>query len=620
MMQGLLPLTFLLPLAGCLILAFAHRRLGERASGLIGYTSVGLAALATAVVTLGFLAGDESPQRLTLWTWIEVGDFQPTIGLWLDGLSVTMLGVITGVGFLIHLFAAWYMRGEAGITRFFAYMNLFVFSMVLLVLGDNLLLLFLGWEGVGLCSYLLIGYYYENAANGAAAFKAFVVTRIGDVFLAIGLFLIFAELGTLDIPAILEKAPQVWSVGDPVAELAALLLLGGALGKSAQLPLHTWLADAMAGPTPVSALIHAATMVTAGVYLIARMHGLFELAPQALYLVGVIGALTLLVAGFAALAQTDIKRVLAYSTMSQIGYMFLALGVGAYGAAIFHLMIHAFFKALLFLSAGAVIINCHHEQEMPRLGGLWRRLPIPYAGFLVGGAALAALPLVTAGFYSKDEILWEAFAGANNGLLMAGLVGALLTSLYTLRLIVGTFHGKPGSDHAREAEPGRGVLHGLPLVVLMVLSTFIGALITPPLASVLPLGPGAYSESGHTVLELLASATALAGLALGVWLFLFRRDWLAAQVRLGVGAWLWDFWHHAWRFDGLFDRLLVRPYKTLVRWLRSDLVDALLMLPAWLARTFNGGLTRTQTGRLRTYASSMALGATLVLLILAMGY
>jgi NADH-quinone oxidoreductase subunit L len=399
-------------------------------------------------------------------------------------------------------------------------------------------------------------------------------------------------------------------------EAAALLILGGALGKSAQLPLHTWLADAMAGPTPVSALIHAATMVTAGVYLIARMHGIFELAPIALYTVGVIGALTLLMAGFAALAQTDIKRVLAYSTMSQIGYMFLALGVGAYDAAVFHLMTHAFFKALLFLSAGAVIISCHHEQDMRRLGGLWRRLPLAYAGFVVGGAALAALPLVTAGFYSKDAILWQALAAGNGGLLLAGLVGALLTSLYTVRLIVGTFHGSMKSEKARTAEPGRGLQHGVPLVVLAVLSTFLGAWITPPLSGVLPTSPGEGIEAGHTVLELLAAAVALGGVGLAAWLFLFRPDLVRAKVASGWGALFWQLWHHAWGFDALFDRLLVRPYRNTVHWLRNDLIDGLVNLLAASVRLVNAGLTRTQTGRLRHYATAMTLGATLVLIVL----
>lgn len=616
-MSLLLPLTFLLPLLGMLILSLSGGRLGEAASAIVGVGSVGLAALVTAAISALFLTGDGAPVTQTLWTWIEVGDFQPTIGLALDGLSLTMLGVITGVGFLIHLFAAWYMSGESGITRFYAYMNLFVFSMILLVLGDNLLLLFLGWEGVGLCSYLLIGYYYHDAANGWAAFKAFIVTRIGDVFLAIGLFLLFRETGTLNIADILERAPQLWSSGEATVTWAALLILGGALGKSAQLPLHTWLADAMAGPTPVSALIHAATMVTAGVYLIARTNGIFLLAPDVLYVVGLIGAITLLMAGFAALAQTDIKRVLAYSTMSQIGYMFLALGVGAFDAAIFHLMTHAFFKALLFLSAGAVIISCHHEQDMRRLGGLWRTLPLAYAGFIVGGAALAALPLVTAGFYSKDEILWQAFASGQDGLLLAGLLGAFLTSLYTLRLIIGIFHGPMNSHKARNATPGKGLVHGLPLVVLAVLSTFIGAWLHPPLAGVLPVSPGEGVEEGHTVLELVASATALIGLALGAWLFLFRRDWLGRVVARGPGAQVWKLWHHAWGFDGVFHAFFVQPYRLTVHWLRSDFIDRLLALLASLARLLHTGLSKTQTGQVRTYATSMVVGATVLLLVLA---
>lgn len=296
------------------------------------------------------------------------------------------------------------MRGEEGYSRFFAYTNLFIASMVVLVLADNLLLMYLGWEGVGLCSYLLIGFYYTDPKNGAAAMKAFVVTRVGDVFLAFALFILYNELGTLNFREMVELAPAHFEAGNNMLWWATLMLLGGAVGKSAQLPLQTWLADAMAGPTPVSALIHAATMVTAGVYLIARTHGLFLMTPEILHLVGIVGAVTLVLAGFAALVQTDIKRVLAYSTMSQIGYMFTALGVQAWDAAIFHLMTHAFFKALLFLSSGSVILACHHEQNIFKMGGLRKSIPLVYVCFTVGGAALAALPLITAGFFSKDEI------------------------------------------------------------------------------------------------------------------------------------------------------------------------------------------------------------------------
>ena len=615
MMAMAVTLSFLLPLAGTLILAFSGGRLGALASSVVGVGSVGLAALATAWAMMAHSGGSEG---ITLWTWIAVEDFQPTIGLAVDGLALVMMSVITGVGFLIHLFAAWYMTGEEGITRFYAWMNLFVFSMMLLVLGDNLLLLFLGWEGVGLCSYGLIGYYYQGSANGWAAFKAFVVTRIGDVFLALGLFLIFMELGTLDIQQLLALAPQQWQEGSTTANLAALLVLGGALGKSAQVPLHTWLPDAMAGPTPVSALIHAATMVTAGVYLIARLNGLFLLAPDVLLLVGVIGAVSLLLAAFAALAQTDIKRVLAYSTMSQIGYMFVALGVGAFDAAIFHLVTHAFFKALLFLSAGAVIISCHHEQDMRRLGGLWRKLPVAYGGFLAGGAALVALPLVSAGFFSKDEILWQAMAADQTGLLIVGLLGAALTGIYTVRLILGTFHGEPGSDHARHPEPGTNPLtHHLPLIVLAVLSTFVGAWLYPGLGELFPDAPGEAAETGHTLLQVLAMGAAVAGLLLAAWLFLRQREWLTKKTGQGIGARLWTLWHHAWGFDALFDRVLVQPWQWMVKILRVDLVNLVMNLPALLARALNAGLVKSQNGRVRNYALVMVLGATIILLALA---
>src|SRR6185312_7725261 len=343
---------------------------------------------------------------------------------------------------------------------------------------DNLLFLYLGWEGVGLCSYLLIGFWYRDSANGLAARKAFVVTRVGDTAMAIGIFVLFTNLGTLEIQPLMRQAIAHWSVGSALPLAAAALLLGGALGKSAQLPLQTWLPDAMAGPTPVSALIHAATMVTAGVYLIARMHVLYDLAPPIQTAVAVIGALTLLLAGFSALNQTDLKRILAYSTISQIGYMFLALGVGAWSAAIFHFMTHAFFKSLLFLGAGVVILELHEEHDMFKMGGLWRELPVVFWTFLIGSASLAAVPIVTAGFYSKDLILFDAWSSAAGGpwLWLAGLVGALLTSLYTFRMVFLTFFG---DLQGRPAGHGGWRMEG-PLVVLAVLAIVAGFVELPP--------------------------------------------------------------------------------------------------------------------------------------------
>ncbi|MEN3260565.1 NADH-quinone oxidoreductase subunit L [Sodalis endosymbiont of Spalangia cameroni] len=611
--MNLLYLTLVFPLAGFLLLAFSRGRWSENLAATVGVGSVGLSALATVWVALDFFGarGDGAAVfTQTLWHWMAVGDFQIPITLSLDGLSLTMLSVVTGVGFFIHIYASWYMRGEEGYSRFFAYTNLFIASMLVLVLADNLLLMYLGWEGVGLCSYLLIGFYYSESKNGAAAMKAFIVTRVGDVLLAFALFILYDQLGTLNFHDLMVLAPQKLAEGSPAITWATLMLLGGAVGKSAQLPLQTWLADAMAGPTPVSALIHAATMVTAGVYLIARTHGLFLMAPEVLHLVGIVGAVTLVLAGFAALVQTDIKRVLAYSTMSQIGYMFLALGVQAWDAAIFHLMTHAFFKALLFLSSGSVILACHHEQNIFKMGGLRKSIPLVYICFLVGGAALSALPLVTAGFYSKDEILWGALANGHSVLMLAGLVGAFLTSVYTFRMIFIVFHGKAQI----QAHACRGISHHLPLVVLMVLSTFIGAWITPPLAGVLPAGE--FGHDGKLALEITSGAVAIIGIGLAAALWLGQRRWVNAVAASAPGRFFSVWWFHAWGFDWLYDKVFVKPYLAIARLLARDPLNAVMNLPALLARWAGRGLTVSENGQLRWYATSLGLGAVVVVALL----
>lgn len=609
--MNLIFLTFVFPLIGFLLLSFSRGRFSENLSALIGVGSIGLSAIVAAYVIWQFnVAPPEAGHyTLVLWRWMSVDGFEPNFALYVDGLSITMLGVVVGVGFLIHLFASWYMRGEEGYSRFFSYTNLFIASMLFLVLADNLLFLYFGWEGVGLCSYLLIGFYYSNRNNGNAALKAFIVTRIGDVFMAIGLFILFQQLGTLNIQELMVRAPEHFKAGDFWIVAATLMLLGGAVGKSAQLPLQTWLADAMAGPTPVSALIHAATMVTAGVYLIARTHGLFALAPDILHLVGIVGGVTLVLAGFAALVQTDIKRILAYSTMSQIGYMFLALGVGAWEGAIFHLMTHAFFKALLFLASGAVIVGCHHEQNIFKMGGLWKKLPLAYACFIVGGAALSALPILTVGFYSKDEILWEAFASGHTYLLYAGLFGAFMTSIYTFRLIFIAFHGEAKTD----AHPGHGISHWLPLGVLIVLSTFVGAWIHPPLAGVLPESVGhAGGEAKHS-LEIASGAIALAGILLAALLFLGKRRVATAIANSGPGRVLSAWWFAAWGFDWIYDKLFVKPYLGISHLLRKDPVDRTIGLIPRMAKGGNTAMSRTETGQLRWYAASIVAGAVLVL-------
>ncbi|GBU12259.1 NADH-quinone oxidoreductase subunit L [Enterobacterales bacterium] len=612
--MNLLYLTILFPLIGFILLAFSRGRWSENTSATVGVGSIGLAALTTLYVGFDFMtqraAGVEIFNQ-NLWNWMQVGDFNIAATLTLDGLSMTMLSVVTGVGFLIHMFASWYMRGEEGYSRFFAYTNLFIASMVILVLADNLLLMYLGWEGVGLCSYLLIGFYYTHPANGSAAMKAFIVTRVGDVFLAFALFILYRELGTLNIRELMVLAPQKLAVGDTAITWATLMLLGGAVGKSAQLPLQTWLADAMAGPTPVSALIHAATMVTAGVYLIARTHGLFLMAPDVLHLVGIIGAVTLVLAGFAALVQTDIKRVLAYSTMSQIGYMFLALGVQAWDAAIFHLMTHAFFKALLFLSSGSVILACHHEQNIFKMGGLRKSIPLVYVCFLVGGAALSALPIITAGFFSKDEILAGALANGHLNLMIAGLVGAFMTSLYTFRMIFIVFHG----EEKIKAHAGKGITHHLPLLVLLVLSTFIGAMIVPPLKGVLP-DTTELAHGSILTLEITSGVVAIVGILLAAALYLGKRTLVNSIAKSAIGRFFTVWWFHAWGFDWLYDMIFVKPYLAIAKLLQRDPLNSMMNLPAVLSRLGNRGLTLSANGQTRWYVASMGLGAVVVLALL----
>lgn len=608
MHNSLLPLLWLipgLPLFSAVLLIASTGRLPKPLVSLLGSGSVGASAICVAFIAEAYLSGNQVLQ-LTLWQWIEIGHFTPAIAFYIDGLTVVMMSVITGVGFLIHLYSLEFMDDDASFCRYFAYMNLFVAAMLILVMADNLLLLYLGWEGVGLCSYLLVGFWYSNPDNGKAARKAFVVTRIGDTAMALGLLLLFTGLGTLEIQPLMLAANQQWFTGDTLPLLATALLLAGAVGKSAQLPLQVWLPDAMAGPTPVSALIHAATMVTAGVYLIARTHPLFLMAPATLQAVALIGLLTLLLAAFSALVQQDIKRILAYSTISQIGYMFLALGVGAFGAGVFHLMTHAFFKALLFLAAGAVIHCLHHEHNIFRMGGLRSRLPVAFWSFLIGSAALAALPL-TAGFYSKDAILLAAWQQADIGpwLWAGALLGALLTAIYSFRLVFVVFFGRANSEPDRQ--PGWKM--ALPLSLLCVLS-LIGGWWPLPLSAVFPVKPDAAID--HRI-EIISIAVPLVGVVLAYGLFLGRQLSINALSDSTIGRSLQGFWHSGWQFDALYNRLLQKPYVGLARRWSREPVDALYQLLIGSSQRMHRWLAALQTGQLRWYATSLAIGLILML-------
>lgn len=624
-MRELLWLIPALPFAGFLALVLLGSRLPKRVVAMVGAGSVAISAVVAMLISISFMFSPPHGHSYTqtLWTWMEIGGFAPSLSFYLDPLSLVMMMMVTFVSFLIHLYSVEFMADEEGYSRFFAYMNLFVGSMLTLILAGDLLLLYLGWEGVGLCSYLLIGFWYKDPANGRAAMKAFIVTRIGDAAMAVGLFLLFYGLGTLGIQELMQRAPQQWPMESGIAVAAAALLLAGAVGKSAQLPLQTWLPDAMAGPTPVSALIHAATMVTAGVYLIARTHVLFTLAPAVQSLVAIIGAVTLLMAGFSALTQRDIKRVLAYSTMSQIGYMFLALGVGAWSAAIFHFMTHAFFKALLFLSAGAVILALDHEHDMFKMGGLRKQLPLTFWTFLMAALSLSALPLVDAGFYSKELILWQEWSSDKGSIWLwaAGILGAFVTSLYTFRMVFLIFYGGP--KNAVVKRPRTFML--LPMAVLAFFSMFSGFLEMPGtlgdvhvftdfLKNTFRDEPPVVTDTGMELfLEVVASVASLAGLFLAHFFFIRKRNAVQKLLQLPFAARLHHLLFSGWGFDWLYDRALVKPFVGMARSNRDDFIDLIYSGIAWYQRLFFGALSLTQSGKVRWYAMGITLGAIMVI-------
>jgi NADH-quinone oxidoreductase subunit L len=612
------------PLGAAVAISLLGNHLSRRGAGYLASASV-LVSFGTALATFALLLGESPHERshpATLWRWLTAGDLVFGLRILVDPLSVFMMLVVSGVGFLIVAYSIGYMDGDEEERRYFAYMALFVFSMLLLVQSGNLLLLLAGWGLVGLSSYLLIGFWHERPSAIAAAKKAFVMNAVGDATMALALFLLIQRTGSLDFEVVF---PQAGSFGGWAINLIALGLLGGAVAKSAQLPLQTWLPDAMEGPTPVSALIHAATMVTAGVYLIARTHALFEAAPRVLELAAGLGAGTLLVAGLVALVQTDIKRVIAYSTMSQIGYMFLAAGLGAYANGMFHLMTHAFFKALLFMAAGIVIHALAGEQDMRRMGGLRELLPRTYWAFLVGALALAGMPPFS-GFFSKDSILAAALASGWYGqvLWVVGMIGAFLTGLYAFRMVFVVFWGEPSAfvrEHFHRLQRDvPGVSLAVPVGVLTVLAAFGGWLqfagIWTPVSNWLePVTPALVDASGaqEAVSSVLAVALGLAGVGVAWWIYGTRR---APAPRI---AWAQAVLEHKFYFDELYDALFYRPAvffaNGLLRWVERPLVFGSIGELAAGVRGLGLGTRRLQTGLVRTYALAIAASVAVVTVV-----
>ena len=619
-MTDLVWLVPALPLAGAVLLLVAGKPLRRVAGGLASLL-VGASFVVSILVFVDLLGlgAEQRTLTVTLFDWISVGSFQAPFEVRVDPLSMVMALTVTGVGFLIHVYSIDYMHGDPRYPRYFAYLNLFVAAMLTLVLANNFVVLYVGWEGVGLCSYLLIAFWFERKTAADAGKKAFIVTRIGDTAMLIGIFLIFSTTGSVRFDEVFGAAG---GMATATATAVALLLFAGAVGKSAQVPLHVWLPDAMEGPTPVSALIHAATMVTAGVYLVVRTHALFEASEVALVVVAVVGVVTALYAGLSAIGQDDLKRVLAYSTISQLGYMFLAAGVGAYAVAIFHLVAHAFFKALLFLSAGSVMHATGGVIEMPRLGGLRRRMPVTAAVFAIGGLALAGIPLL-AGFFSKDQILGAAYGAGRSGLWIAGLIAAFVTAVYVARAYFMTFEGRLRSDlHPHEA-PALMTAPMITLAVLTVLGGLLGASVETGriqhfLAPVVGEAEHAAGGLSELALSVIATAVALAGLLVGWFVYGSGRvDWQRLRQRLsGVRRTL----GHGFYVDDAYGRGLVLPAKALSSFAAYTL-DARVIDGAvdGLGRAF-GRLAavgrRLQSGLVRSYALAFLLGAVALLIVL----
>jgi NADH-quinone oxidoreductase subunit L len=632
-----------LPLAGFLLCILFGSRLGKGFTAATGAGSVGLATAAAYSRLLPFFAGDHAPAVERISDWITAGAFSVDLSLRLDPLSALMVAFVTFVGFLIHLYSIGYMahdETDAGFARYFAYLNLFMFSMLVLVLANNFLLMFVGWEGVGLCSYLLVGYYFDREYAATAGRKAFVVNRIGDFGFLLGMFGVFGLFSSLDFETVFHAAAANPGRFAPYLTIVCLCLFVGAMGKSAQVPLYVWLPDAMAGPTPVSALIHAATMVTAGVYMVARCNVLFRLAPQAMAVVAIVGAVTAIFAATIALAQNDIKKVLAYSTVSQLGYMFLACGVGAYVAGMFHVMTHAFFKACLFLGSGSVIHAMGGEQDMRKMGGLKSKLPVTYWTFLIATLALAGIPPL-AGFFSKDAILAGVFEDHRYVLFAVGVLTAGMTAFYMFRLVSLTFEGRFRGSHEQEHhlhESPRTMT--IPLVVLAFLSIvggFVGLprvvsdggnLIGRFLAPIVPELPGAAAggELAHaTEWLLIAVSTAFAagGVYLG-WQWYARDDGRVPARIAAASPGVYALVRDKFRVDELYDALFVRPFDAVARalWKVVDVlvIDGILNASAFLVELTGDLLRFLQTGNVRNYALTFFLGLVALMIFVVGGF
>ncbi|QJC37052.1 NADH-quinone oxidoreductase subunit L [Enterobacteriaceae endosymbiont of Donacia vulgaris] len=608
-------LIILMPLISFLILSLFSNYFNKNQISIIGVSFIGISAFLTLIIGYIFTKNNILLYKQSLWEILKIDNLYINFSLCLDKLSLIMLIITTWIGFFIHVFSIWYMQNKEGYSRFFAYTNLFIANMILLILADNFILMFFGWEGVGVCSYLLIGFFYKKNLNGLSAIKAFLITRFSDIFLIIGIFLIFKIFNTLNFSEIsyLITSSYIY-YKSYYLKIIAIMLIIGSLGKSAQFPLNTWLIDAMVGPTPVSSLIHAATMVTAGIYLILRNDLLFLMNNHILFLTSIIGAITLLISGWAALIQNNIKRILAYSTMSQIGYMFVALGIHSFHAALFHVISHAFFKALLFLCVASIISACKNEQNIFKLGGLKKYIPFIYYCFLLGSISLASFPFLTMSSFTKEKILYEILINKQIILFIISIIGSIFTSLYTIRMIYIIFYGK---NHILPINTGKKKFtHNFPLIILSIFSSYIGIKLLPTKNSILlPYKILLINNNYNHILEITSIIIFIISFIL--YIFSVQKNNFNDNNYYYRFSFINNFFLNGCYIDFMYKKIFVNIFKKILLIIKNDPISKFIdLLTIKIINQIGNIILISQNGYIRWYISSIYLGVIFIILYL----
>ncbi|AZP36320.1 NADH-quinone oxidoreductase subunit L [Candidatus Annandia adelgestsuga] len=608
--MNILYLSIILFFISCIILTIYHKSLSKNKINFIIISTMGFSIYLTINSIIDFFNNKGKTFNQILWYLVDIRGLEIPMKITLDKLSLTMFSIVIGISSIIYFFSIWYMKNEKNYAKFFIYMNFFVANMLLLIISDNLLFMYFGWECVGLCSYLLINFYYKNKNYGKNAIKSFITTKISDIFLLISIFIFYNYLGTISIQEVNKFSIMYLYKNNYILQISNLFLLIGAIGKSAQFPMYTWLPDAMSGPTPASALIHAATMVTAGIYLIVRMHKIFILTPNILYIMYVIGLITLIISGLFALTQRNIKKILAYSTISQLGYIFLSLGICSWQAAIFHLITHSYFKALLFLSAGSLIKNCSGNQNIFTMNCSYKNNKFLYICFLIGGSSLSALPLITSGFYSKEYILLRLFSNNYIYIFYICILGTFITSLYTFRMIFYVFHEKYKKYNNIIK---KNIFHNIPLLILCLLSTVAGLFIQFPYLD----GFICKISSDEKFLIIISCLSSIFGIIISYIFYKNNIEIYKFILEENYIDYLHRFFYNSFFLNSIYDLIFVKPYLIITFILfKIDFIDKLMYIPVFLIILFNNFFNKIENGYLRWYIYNIILGVLIMLFLI----